>query len=375
MLRLTSASSRHTPLAPRAAEARDVSWYIMKTLFIDESGYTGYDLLNKQQPFQGASSINIDEKTAKALIKYCFPRNKANELKHSKLSRRKSNWKPLLDMQQILLKEYMGFSYVCDKKYLLILMFLDICIEPFFYDQGLNFYEDGQNYSLASLLYYTAPTFWGEENFLELLYIFQHATKTKSDVAINILIEKAKALTGNELYEYLLPLCIRYHSCIEEIKNPSSNTDAAFVELFSLISHIEKYVNQEYRIIHDKSENLNKYNELLNMFITTDSHTEFKQTEITTLRFPLKLVEVTQVDSRRSYGVQLADILIGGIIEYTMAQAGVIKKNDYNQEVIGLYGDKNIIHMLPSSDFERDKRFRSGTQAHEFIDFIAKNLS
>jgi len=190
----------------------------MKTLFIDESGYTGYDLLNKQQPFQGASSINIDEKTAKALIKDCFPRNNASELKHSNLSRRKSNWKPLLDVQQILLQEYMGFSYICNKKYLLILFFLDSCIEPFFYDQGLNFYADGQNYAIASLLYYTAPIYWGEKNFLELLYIFQHANKTKSEVAINTLIEKAKSLIGKELYEFLLPLCIEYHSCIKEIK-------------------------------------------------------------------------------------------------------------------------------------------------------------
>ena len=42
-------------------------------------------------------------------------------------------------------------TYFCDKRFLLLLMFLDYAVEPFYYERGLDFYEDGQNYSLASL--------------------------------------------------------------------------------------------------------------------------------------------------------------------------------------------------------------------------------
>ena len=347
----------------------------MNAFFIDESGYTGYDLLNKQQPFQGASSIQINEEIAERLIRDHFSQNKSDELKHRSLSRRKNNLEALLDIQRVLLREYMGFSYVCDKKYLLTLMFLDSCVEPFFYERGVDFYADGQNYSLASLLYYTAPTFWGAENFEELLLLFQRVQKSKSAVAVQTLLEKAKSLMGQELSENLLPLVMEYPACIEEIRNPKSNTDAAFVVLLSLISHIEKYVDSEYEVVHDTSNNLRRYNEVINWFITMKSDQKFRQTEITTFSFPLKLSSVSQRDSRSSYGVQLADILIGGIIEYSMALAGLVKKNDYNQSILELYSEGNIIHMLPSLNFEENKQFRSGTQAHEFIDFIAKNIS
>lgn len=57
----------------------------MLSFYIDESGYTGYDLLNKQQPFQGASSLLIDEDTAKSLVDEYFPNRKATELKHRNL--------------------------------------------------------------------------------------------------------------------------------------------------------------------------------------------------------------------------------------------------------------------------------------------------
>ena len=347
----------------------------MDSFFIDESGYTGYDLLNKQQPFQGASSIKIDEKSAKTLIKEYFPSNKSRELKHRSLSRRKNNWNALLEIQRALLDEYMGFTYICDKRYLLTLMFLDSCVEPFFYDQGIDFYKDGHNYSLASLLYYTAPTFWGAENYEELLYLFQRAEKSKSDVAILTLIEKSKSLLDRELAENLVPLSTEHQSCVNEIKNPNSNTDAAFVVLLSLISHIEKHVFSAYEIVHDTSENLNRYNALIGWFVGMDAEKEFKQTKITTISFPLKLSGVSQRDSRDSYGVQLADLLIGGMIEHSMSLVGLVEKTDYNQSVIGLYGEYNIIHMLPSPNFEEIKKFRAGTQAQELIDFISKNIS
>jgi len=346
----------------------------MDSFFIDESGYTGYDLLNKQQPFQGASSIKIDEKSAKTLIKEYFPRNKSRELKHRSLSRRKNNWNALLEIQRALLNEYIGFTYVCNKKYLLTLMFLDSCVEPFFYDQGMDFYKDGQNYSLASLLYYTAPTFWGAENYEALLYLFQQAVKSKSDEAVLTLIEKAKSLLGRDLAENLVPLSIVHQGCVNEIKNQNSNTDAAFVVLLSLISHIEKHVSSEYEIVHDTSENLHRYNELIGWFVGMNTEKEFKQTGITTISFPLKLSGVSQQDSRYSYGIQLADLLIGGMIEHSMALVGLVEKTDYNQAVIGLYGATNIIHMLPSLNFEENKKFRAGTQSQEFIDFISKNI-
>jgi len=54
----------------------------METVYIDESGYTGYDLLNKSQPYQAASFIMISEKDAQLLIRETFPKNKSSELKH-----------------------------------------------------------------------------------------------------------------------------------------------------------------------------------------------------------------------------------------------------------------------------------------------------
>jgi len=253
-------------------------------------------------------------------------------------------------------------------------MFLDTCVEPAFYERGINFYKDGQNYSLASLLHYTAPVHWGQENFDELLYLFQRAMRSKSHVAIQALVEKAKSLRGRELSENLLPLAMEAPECIREITTSPTNTDAAYIVIMSLISHIEKFVEQPYEIIHDRSENLLQYERVLSKLASATFTESFRQTQITTLRFPLNLSHVSQIDSRSSRCIQLADVLIGGMIEYSNSLTGQVAKTDYNQAVLGLYGDVNLIHLLPNLNFQEAKRFREGTSAGDFIDFFAKNF-
>jgi len=371
--RTSSHPRRNTAsLLPGAGHLADTA---VTTIYMDEAGYTGHDLFNAEQRFQGASAVLIEEDAARSLIRQHFPNTQSTELKHRKLSRRKSYWKPLLDLQRAVLQDHISFTYVCDKRYLLTLMFLNSCLEPAFHDRGVDFYRDGHNYGLASLLYWTAPALWGSGNFEDVLRLFQHTQRTKTDLAIQALVQKARSLRGRELSEHLTPLATEWTSCLEEIRHPKTGTDAALVVLLALIAQIEKFVTQPYQIVHDTSDNLRQYNQLLSRLAACDTEICFHETQITSLRFPLKLSGVSQQDSRQCAAVQLADLLVGGMIEHTMSLVGAIEKNDYNQAVLGLYGDTNLIHLLPSLDFKANRQFRSGTNANALIDFFAKNFS
>lgn len=46
----------------------------MDCFSIDESGYTGFDLLNREQRFQGAAAVAISNDAAARLIRDYFPR-------------------------------------------------------------------------------------------------------------------------------------------------------------------------------------------------------------------------------------------------------------------------------------------------------------
>lgn len=170
---------------------------------VDESGYTGFDLLNPDQRFQGASAIAISNEDAARLIKKHFSKLQAPELKYRSMSRRSTNHQQLLSIQRELISNYKNVTYVCDKRYLLILMFVDYAVEPFYYERGFNFYEDGQNYAMVSLLAIAGPTLLGQPAFDNMLAAFQHAVRDKTPEALNALVT---ATRWRELPEALGPL-------------------------------------------------------------------------------------------------------------------------------------------------------------------------
>lgn len=342
---------------------------------IDESGYTGFDLLNPDQRFQGASAIAISDEDAARLIKEHFPRLQAPELKYRSLSRRDGNHQRLLSLQRDLLTQYKSVTYICDKRFLLVLMFVDYAVEPFYYERGMDFYADGQNYAMASLLTLAGPTLLGQPAFDNLLMAFQNAVKEKTTAALNALVAAARAAQWRQLPEALGPLAqFAAPECLNAITNPGVDTDAALVVLQSLISRMEVMADGTYRVEHDQSKNLLRYHELLQRFINHDQDVEFRQTQIASIKFPLKLAEVTQVDSKASPAVQLADVMIGAAIEAANNMTGLRSGGLDPEAVMSLYAENQFIHLTPSIDFEEQRRFREGTQAAEVIDYFAANF-
>ena len=347
----------------------------MECFRIDESGYTGFDLLNDDQRFQGASAIAIGDDDAERLIKQHFPKLQATELKYRALSRRQSNHPRLLALMRDLLGEFKCVTYVCDKRFMLTLMFVDYAVEPYYYERGLDFYANGQNYAMASMLHMAGPALLGKPQFERLMESFQRAMKEKTGEALNELVSAARATNWRQMPEVIGPLA-QYadRDCLSAIATPDLTTDIAMIVLTSLITRMEVMADRPYRVQHDQSKNLATYHALLQRFINHNETAEFRATEITTLSFPLKLTDVEQVDSKKSPAVQLADVMVGAAIEAGNTLAGLRTGGLDPEQLLPLYADDQFIHMLPSIDFEEQRRFRQGSQGGELIDYLATNL-
>jgi hypothetical protein len=348
----------------------------MECFRIDESGYTGFDLLNREQRFQGAAAIAISDEDADRLIREHFPKLQATELKYRALSRRPGNHPRLLALQRDLLSNHKCVTYVCDKRFLLILMFLDYGVEPFYHERGFNFYEDGQNYAMASLLAVVGPTLLGAAEFDALLVAFQRAVKEKSPGSLSDLVAAVRRTNWRKLPEALGPLA-KYAApeCFAAIATPGVTTDAALVVLQALISRMEAMTDRPYLVEHDQSKNLATYHELLQRLIDHDEEIELRVSKIASVKFPLKLTEVRQVDSKASAAVQLADVMIGAALEAANNLTGLRAGGLDPQAVMSLYADDQIIHLLPDIDFQEQRRFRQGGQSSEMIDYFAANFS
>lgn len=347
----------------------------MECFRIDESGYTGFDLLNPEQRFQGATAISITDEDASRLIREHFPRLQAAELKYRALARRAGYREPLISLQRDLLAHHKCVTFVCDKRFVLLLMFADYAIEPWYFARGMDFYADGRNHALASLLYYVGPTLLGKDAFEALLVTFQQAMKAKTSASLQMLLDAARATNWRKMPEALEPLA-RYNcpDCLDAIATPGVTTDAAIVVLQALISRMEVMAPDPYRVEHDQSKNLLTYHKLIRQLIDHDDKVSFRQSEIAELKFPLKLTEVAQVDSKSSPAVQLADVMIGAAIEAGNTMTGQRAGGLDPEAVMSLYRNDQFVHLVPSLDFEEQKRFRAGTQASEVLDYFARNF-
>ena len=66
--------------------------------------------------------------------------------------------------------------------------------------------------------------------------------------------------------------------------------------------------------------------------------------------------------------------MIGAAIEAGNNLAGLRRGGLDPEQLLTLYGDEQLIHLLPSIDFEEQRRFRQGTQGGELIDYLADNI-
>lgn len=174
--------------------------------------------------------------------------------------------------------------------------------------------------------------------------------------------------------EALAPLVDADPDCLGAIAAPRVTTDAALLMLQGLITRMEIMATGPYRVEHDQSKNLLAYHDLLQQFVDHKADKEFVYSRVSRLAFPLKLTEVTQVDSKASPAVQLADVLIGAAIQAANTMTGQRSGGLDPEALISLYADDQFIHLVPSIDFDEEKRFRGGTQASESIDYFASNF-
>lgn len=347
----------------------------MQTAYIDESGYTGGDLLDSDQPFMSLSAVFIEPDDADRLKDKYFPNLKAPELKHASLAKRGTYQKPLLAIQRDCLDHYRAISFVVDKRFMSIRKLLDDCIEPVWYGEGIDFNTDGHSLTLASLIYYTAPAFWGEGKLDELLRLFQVASKEKTAGAVNELSAFVRSLGKHKLSDELAPIAGMHPEFVESITNEHQNTDISFSLMAGLITQLEKLAGGQYNIVHDTSKSMRRYHEHLKGMIAITDEQHFKISDLCEVKYPLQLQGVREGESHIECGLQLADVLAGGVVAGLKATTGKGVVNAYTSAVNHQYSDHNIMHMLPDLDFAETRQRFAGTEMTASIDHISRKLA
>lgn len=129
-------------------------------IFLDESGFTGQDLLNPHQPVFCVASTTIDDITAESYHAELLEHSNAREVKHTRLMRRPFGQAKIANFLRQIKAEDNAFAvWVCHKRFALLAYFIDLWCEPLALRSGYDLYEDGAGLALSNMTYYCLPAF------------------------------------------------------------------------------------------------------------------------------------------------------------------------------------------------------------------------
>lgn len=331
----------------------------MPTIFLDEAGYTGQNLLDSEQPVFTLSSLCCSEEFCEELKQKFFGKVKANELKYSSLTKRYSG-------QQMLLKFFSEFQKhpelvklsIYQKKYSLLTKIIDLLTEPAMYLNGIDLFDRGGNIVLSNLLYTILPVIEGEAFFEEVLKLFQKMMLSRSLFDYTVFFG---TVMGHSYRDPQLRSLVAggiggaYNNFGLKILNlPSHSLDLAVTGTFTLAALWRKDIadGEGINLIHDNSSAMAREKIIWDTLTDPEISPQVLGYDIRTLQLPIAVTKTSAEDSKNWAGLQLADLFAGGMAESAKwILTNENPKNGYAEELTTiLNSDSFQKHSVWASD-------------------------
>lgn len=300
-------------------------------LFLDEAGYTGPDLINRDQPVFTLASTNIVEAEARALLTSCFG-IRQGEVKYANLAKSQRGRTQILDFVRALdLSRKNCAFYSFHKEYLLLAFLVDFWLEPMMHEDGVNLYERGGNIALNNVSYLTLGTCLGLEGRRELLRQFQVMTRDRTRFAFDSFWDSLeKAIREHDLISDALgALPVARHRLGYEhlLHLPAGLLDLGDYGLLETVQHWRGNLpGADFVLIHDQSKFLQKQREFWESVLNPANPTAVVGQDRRTIAFPLPVKGLRLEDSRHFPQLQVADLIASAAREH--ASGIVARSND-----------------------------------------------
>lgn len=326
-------------------------------VYIDECGYTGADLFQKDQPFFALAAVPIEESEACVIKKRFFPGLGDQEFKHAKFNGDDKQLESVVGcLEECLNRGSMGIVFY--KPF--------ICAEAFLMDMLVPFWPNLQpgsdNYRKVGLHLMNPGRSFGVKKEVEsVLTAYINVCKK---------LRKSKNLTGGEIEATYMPL----YDAIIGVSSGLFKTLLFYLSLygpaygkqlaenfcaggccqgaaFALITQLET-LGLKYEMVVDTSPTIR---EIVPLFkrMRNFPPSEIRVALDTKLRFPLTgFQDVREVDSRKSVSVQLADLVAGTLVRAAYGWFGVVPRvphEKYDEKIQSVWNNHPMNSLIRPS--------------------------
>lgn len=301
----------------------------LRTIYGDEAGNTGPDLLDAAQPVFALAFTDFTREEADELLMTVG--TKANEVHLADLLRRKggvARLRPLFDhpaMQGDRVR-----CYVVNKEHMVVTKIVDLLIENVAHSVGFDLYRDGLNIVLGNRMYAALRELVTPERRKEFLMSF--ATMVRAPSAANT---RQFYATATLLFQAIEP---QYHAACEDFvvpilasetivgsvieQNDKFTLDPIIPSAFSLAYEWAKKYPEGLSLVHDDAKTLKIKETDFRLFMS--ERLEGIDVGYDVRRHPARLPirEISFASSADEPAIQIADVVAGVMMRAFAARVG-----------------------------------------------------
>ena len=350
----------------------------MRTLFLDESGYTGSNVLDKQQPAFVISTIGLSEAECLELKNQFFSEIQASELKHVDIAKRPKGQKMVIEFLNHLTTMPNAFKLgLVHKEYALVGKCVDILTETAAHETGFNIYRQGFNLALTNVLFLVLPTLAGQKFYDRMLSRFQKMVRSRTRGDYESFFDLIRRPHRNKDVDKLLDFLrvydrvIGYREFSETLDN--NQLDLALTTAVQIMGSWRSQIEGEIVLYHDISSNMSRQSDVWNALMDPSLPSTEVGYDRRRLTFPIAVKETKFEESKNWAGLQLADVLAGATsraAEWTINEED--SSDSYGQVLAEFVRAQVGFTIWPSRGITPEELGTVGVDAEDPINYIMK---
>jgi len=346
-------------------------------LYFDEAGYSGPNLDNQEQPFFTLASANLSDEEI-SQIKFDIDYEKWGKELHFKSIYTNYAGRVMLEKvysHPLLDKKHIKLAYA-NKRFCIYAQIVNILIETYYHNLGINIYRGAKNLLLANGLYCYAMLHPNKVLVNQLECRFVEMIRHPSVESVAEFYRTTDELrfdneTDKRFRDFLseIPPTIYY---IREVVNlPAFYLDLTIPLFSESMQHWHKETGEIFDVIFDSSEpffaNLSMLESLrdLDEKKTLVGYGENKHI------YPFPVGSMKTAPSHTEFGIQIADVFAGGLNFLLTPRKD--KYVDYKEELKKYKLFQSVEINIDMSDFEFIRKRMKDVEGIDPLDFLCKH--
>lgn len=290
----------------------------MTTIYCDEAGNTGANLLDPEQPFFVLASNDFSEEESAALLDHVQSAQGA-EPKFSTLRRTPDGIARLI---RFLSDPRLNKDRVCidvyHKRYMIVTKLVDLIAETLIHKIGGDLYERGGNIAMSNLLYYCMPAFCGQDRTDTFLQAFVDLIRHGPDQAKQAFFEAGRHLVESSVNEgFKKDLMYFTEPTLYDKWYHDFDWSALDPAIPALFHHIVVWGERKpgrFDVLHDHSKPILASAETFALMMAgPGEESKTIGTDRRKITFPLRATSLSQGDSTAYPQLQVADLCAGAL--------------------------------------------------------------